>query len=67
MGNGHTPQTTLGREGGGSKLPPGGSWEIVEEAELRDEVPVELVKPGKEAVRSDVQDVLNGAYDDPSS
>lgn len=53
--------------GGGSKLPPGGSWEIVEEAELRDEVPKDLAKPGKEVVRSDFEEILNSQYQHSSS
>ena len=50
-----------GSAGRTSKLPPGGSWEIVEEAELKQEVPVDiLAQPGKEAVRTDVEDILRG-------
>ncbi|TYJ54767.1 hypothetical protein B9479_004523 [Cryptococcus floricola] len=41
---------------GGSKLPPGGAWEIVEADEVEEEVIP--VKVGKEAVREDVEDIL---------
>jgi hypothetical protein len=49
-----------GGTGRTSKLPPGGSWEIVEEAELKEEAPVDIAPPGKEAVRQDVEDILRG-------
>jgi hypothetical protein len=49
-----------GAAGRTSKLPPGGSWEIVEEAELKDDVPVDIAQAGKEAVRHDVEDILRG-------
>lgn len=52
----HAHPATNG-ESSWSKLPPGGSWEIVEEAELRDE-PVEVIKAGKEALRVDIDDIL---------
>lgn len=42
---------------GGSRLPPGGAWEIVEPEEIIEEEP-ELVKTGKEAVRVDVENIL---------
>ncbi|KIR75053.1 tbc1 domain family protein [Cryptococcus deuterogattii CA1014] len=42
---------------GGSRLPPGGAWEIVEPEEIIEEEQ-ELVKTGKEAVRVDVENIL---------
>ncbi|ORY25082.1 rab-GTPase-TBC domain-domain-containing protein [Naematelia encephala] len=42
----------------GSKLPPGGAWEIVEESDVRIEEEVVPVKAGKESVREDVEDIL---------
>ena len=54
------PGTLNGGGFGGAKLPPGGAWEIVESSEIREEEEVDLVKVGKEAVRVDVEDILNG-------
>lgn len=59
--------TTTGLNGngtgsGGAKLPPGGAWEIVEtaEIELKDDEVAAPVKVGTEAVRQDVEEILNG-------
>ncbi|ORX34797.1 rab-GTPase-TBC domain-domain-containing protein [Kockovaella imperatae] len=43
--------------GSKSSLPPGGAWEIVEPAELKEEA-VEPKVAGKEAVRDDLEDIL---------
>ncbi|WVQ93553.1 hypothetical protein IAU59_000628 [Kwoniella sp. CBS 9459] len=54
-----SPSRTRGEGGAnGSKLPPGGAWEIVEPAELREEEFAPPAKVGKEAVREDVEDIL---------
>lgn len=45
-----------------SKLPPGGSWEIVDQAELRETENAEPVTAGKEAVRGDMENILNGTF-----
>lgn len=42
---------------GGSRLPPGGAWEIVEPEEIIEEEQ-EPIKTGKEAVRVDVENIL---------
>ncbi|WVR03599.1 hypothetical protein IAU60_000591 [Kwoniella sp. DSM 27419] len=44
--------------GSGSRLPPGGAWEIVETTEVTQEEVVVPEKVGKEAVREDVEDVV---------
>ena len=51
-----------GSHGSGSKpcLPPGGAWEMVEPADIKEELPVKPVVAGKEAVREDVEDILRG-------
>ncbi|WVQ76188.1 hypothetical protein IAR50_005850 [Cryptococcus sp. DSM 104548] len=49
---------------GGSKLPPGGAWEIVEADEVEEDVIP--VKVGKEAVREDVEDILKGSLSRPN-
>ncbi|OWZ64085.1 hypothetical protein AYX14_02800 [Cryptococcus neoformans] len=43
---------------GGSRLPPGGAWEIVEPEEIIEEEQ-EPIKTGKEAVRVDVENILH--------
>ena len=44
-----------------SKLPPGGSWEIVDQAELKEPEKAEPATAGKEALRGDMEDILNGS------
>ena len=41
-------------------LPPGGAWEMVEPADIKEELPIKQVVAGKEAVREDVEDILRG-------
>ncbi|OCF31195.1 tbc1 domain family protein [Kwoniella heveanensis BCC8398] len=53
-----SPSKARGERANGSKLPPGGAWEIVEPAELREEEIAPPAKVGKEAVREDVEDIL---------
>ncbi|WVF65923.1 hypothetical protein IAT40_000661 [Kwoniella sp. CBS 6097] len=53
-----SPSRARGEGANGSKLPPGGAWEIVEPAELREEEVAPPAKAGKEAVREDVEDIL---------
>ena len=55
------PGTTLNgsTKNTGTKLTPGGGWEVVETAEI--EEAEEPVKTGKEAVRDDVENILRGA------
>jgi hypothetical protein len=48
------------RSGGTAKLPPGGAWELVEPDDVTEKVVQEPVRKGKEAVRQDADDVLNG-------
>ena len=49
------------RNGSASRsLPPGGAWEIVEPAELKEEVPEPPAVAGKEAVREDIEEILKG-------
>jgi len=53
-----SPGTVVnGRSG---KLPPGGAWEIVESADVREAEAVGPIKVGKEAVREDVEEILKG-------
>ncbi|WRT63831.1 uncharacterized protein IL334_000756 [Kwoniella shivajii] len=57
------PDSYGGKSNGtGSKLPPGGAWEIVEPSEIREDIqqgdlPIPE-KVGKEAVKDDVEDIL---------
>ena len=54
-----SPTTTTAN--GASQLPPGGPWELVEEAELREEPEAfPTINSGKEAVRDDVDNIING-------
>ena len=48
--------------GSKSALPPGGAWEMVEPSDIRDQGPVKPVVAGREAVRADVDDILNGGF-----
>ncbi|KAK8845567.1 hypothetical protein IAR55_006282 [Kwoniella newhampshirensis] len=56
--NGSPNRAVRNINGSGSKLPPGGAWEIVEPSELQEEETLEPVKVGKEAVREDVEEIL---------
>ena len=44
----------------GSKLPPGGAWEVVESTEVKPDNVVHPVQVGKEAVRDDADEILKG-------
>lgn len=56
-----SPTTATGNgESSGSKLPPGGAWELVEPVVEEDEAPPP--RAGKEAIREDVDAILRGMY-----
>ena len=43
----------------GSRLPPGGAWEIIEQVQEEKEAVIPA-KVGKEAIRENVDDILKG-------
>jgi hypothetical protein len=57
-----SPTTATGHgESSGSKLPPGGAWELVDPVVEDDEVAPPL-RAGKEAIREDVDAILRGSF-----
>jgi len=55
-----SPATATGHgESSGSKLPPGGAWELVDPVVEEEEV-VQPMRAGKEAIREDMDAILRG-------
>lgn len=56
-----SPTTSKGfGESSGSKLPPGGAWELVDPVVDEEDEVVPPIRAGKEAIRDDVNDILRG-------
>jgi hypothetical protein len=55
-----SPTTATGNaDSSGSKLPPGGAWELVDPV-VEEEEMVPPARAGKEAIREDANDILRG-------
>lgn len=58
-GTGLTSEVVPERTSSGSRLPPGGAWEIVDSVNDESEMRIPI-KVGKEAIRENVDDILKG-------